>query len=84
MKLDTIFEIQSIIDDKKIPCDIPKILDTEYFSKSKGVHMRLGTMDITHFVRVYNKKVVDDVDIETIHNKIDDVKKKLTEIKHQL
>ena len=55
MKLDVIFKVQSIIDNRATPSDILKILDDEYFSKSKGVHIRLGDMDITHFLRVYNK-----------------------------
>ena len=49
MKLDVIFKVQSIIDNRATPSDILKILDDEYFSKSKGVHIRLGDMDITHF-----------------------------------
>ena len=55
MKLDVIFKVQSIIDNRATPSDILEILDDEYFSKSKGVHIRLGDMDITHFLRVYNK-----------------------------
>jgi len=82
MKLDVIFKIQSIIDNRAIPSDIHQILDEEYFSKSKGVHLRLGDMDITHFVRVYNKSLefVDD----SLFDKIHDVKKKLAEIENQL
>ena len=78
MKLDVIFKVQSIIDNRATPSDILKILDDEYFSKSKGVHIRLGDMDITHFVRVYNKSD------EDLFDKIHDVKKKLAEIENQL
>ena len=78
MKLDVIFKIQSIIDNRATTSDILKILDDEYFSKSKGVHIRLGDMDITHFVRVYNKSD------EDLFDKIHDVKKKLAEIENQL
>ena len=78
MKLDVIFKVQSIIDNRAIPSDILEILDEEYFSKSKGVHIRLGDMDITHFVRVYNKSD------EDLFDKIHDVKKKLAEIENQL
>jgi len=73
MKLDVIFKVQSIIDNRATPSDILEILDEEYFSKSKGVHIRLGDMDITHFVRVYNKSD------EDLFDKIHDVKKKLAE-----
>ena len=78
MKLDVIFKVQSIIDNRATPSDILKILDEEYFSKSKGVHIRLGDMDITHFLRVYNKSD------EDLFDKIHDVKKKLAEIENQL
>tara|TARA_B100001939_G_scaffold137796_1_gene119488 strand:+ start:207 stop:443 length:237 start_codon:yes stop_codon:yes gene_type:complete len=78
MKLDVIFKVQSIIDNRAIPSDILEILDEEYFSKSKGVPIRLGDMDITHFVRVYNKSD------EDLFHKINDVKMKLAEIENQL
>ena len=54
MKLDVIFKVQSIIDERAIPVDILELLDTTYYSKSKDRDIRLGDMDITHFVRVYN------------------------------
>ena len=78
MKLDVIFKVQSIIDNRATPSDILKILDDEFFSISKGVHIRLGDMDITHFLRVYNKSD------EDLFDKIHDVKKKLAEIENQL
>jgi hypothetical protein len=78
MKLDVIFKVQSIIDNRAVPSDILEILDEEYFSKSKGVPIRLGDMDITHFVRVYNKSD------EDLFHKINDVKMKLAEIENQL
>jgi hypothetical protein len=78
MKLDVIFKVQSIIDNRATPSDILEILDEEYFSKSKGVPIRLGDMDITHFVRVYNKSD------ENLFHKINDVKMKLAEIENQL
>ena len=67
MKLDVIFKVQSIIDERAIPVDILELLDTTYYSKSKDRDIRLGDMDITHFVRVYNNK---DVDFIIIKSKI--------------
>ena len=78
MKLDVIFKVQSIIDERAIPVDILELLDTTYYSKSKDRDIRLGDMDITHFVRVYNNKDVD------LWHDIHDVKKKLAEIENQL
>ena len=78
MKLDVIFKVQSIIDERAIPVDILELLDTTYYSKSKNRDIRLGDMDITHFVRVYNNKDVD------LWHDIHDVKKKLADIENQL
>ena len=78
MKLDVIFKIQSIIDNRVIPVDILQLLDTTYYSKSKDRDIRLGDMDITHFVRVYNNKDID------LWSDIHDVKKKLADIENQL
>ena len=78
MKLDVIFKVQSIIDERAIPVDILELLDTTYYSKSKDRDIRLGDMDITHFVRVYNNKDVD------LWHDIHDVKKKLADIENQL
>ena len=78
MKLDVIFKVQSLIDEIAIPVDILELLDTTYYSKSKAKEIRLGDMDITHFVRVYNNKDVD------LWHDIHDVKKKLADIENQL
>lgn len=51
MKLRTIFEIQAIIDGRKIPIDIEEFLDTERWCKSKEQKMKYGDMDITHYIR---------------------------------
>mgnify|MGYP003313829861 CR=1 FL=1 len=59
MKLDVIFKVQSVLDNRATPHDIIGLLDTTYYSKSKEKEIRLGDMDITHFVRVYNNKDVD-------------------------
>ena len=80
MKLDVIFKVQSIIDERAIPSDILELLDTEYYSKSKGVHMRLGTMDITHFVRVYSN--LKDTDNVSIADKLDKIRLQLTDIEN--
>ena len=78
MKLDVIFKVQSVLVNRAIPHDIIGLLDTTYYSKSKEKEIRLGDMDITHFVRVYNNKDVD------LWHDIHDVKKKLADIENQL
>jgi|TARA_Y100000296_G_scaffold75505_1_gene95241 hypothetical protein len=81
MKLDKIFEVQSVLDERKTPCDIPEILEQEYWSKSKKEYVRIGDMDITHFVRVYSKYTLSNVDlldeINEIKNKVDKIEEKI-------
>ena len=81
MKLNKIFEVQSVLDERKTPCDIPEILEQEYWSKSKKEYIRLGDMDITHFVRVHSKYTFDNIDlideINEIKDKVDSIEKKI-------
>ena len=55
MKLRTIFEIQAIIDGRKIPIDIEEFLETKRWCKSKEENMPYGEMDITHYIRSVEK-----------------------------
>mgnify|MGYP003148939987 CR=1 FL=1 len=82
MKLDVIFKVQSIIDERAIPVDILELLDTTYYSKSKDRDIRLGDMDITHFVRVYN--ISHNANNISIADKLDKVRLQLTDIENQL
>jgi|TARA_Y100000813_G_scaffold175584_1_gene140967 hypothetical protein len=82
MKLDVIFKVQSIIDERAIPVDILELLDTTYYSKSKDRDIRLGDMDITHFVRVYSN--LKDTDNVSIADKLDKVRLQLTDIENQI
>ena len=82
MKLDVIFKVQSIIDERAIPVDILELLDTTYYSKSKAKEIRLGDMDITHFVRVYSN--LKDTDNASIADKLDKVRLQLTDIENQI
>ena len=78
MKLDVIFKVQSIIDERAIPSDILELLDDTYYSKSKDRDIRLGDMDITHFLRVYNNIE----DRGHISNKLDKIRVQLTDIEN--
>ena len=56
MKLKEIFKIESIMSGRKIPCDIEKFLDDEYFSNSWNSILKYGDLEITHFIRAYLKE----------------------------
>ena len=82
MKLDVIFKVQSALDNRATPHDIFGLLDTTYYSKSKDRDIRLGDMDITHFVRVYSN--LKDTDNVSIADKLDKVRLQLTDIENQI
>ena len=82
MKLDVIFKVQSALDNRATPHDIIGLLDTTYYSKSKDRDIRLGDMDITHFVRVYSN--LKDTDNVSIADKLDKVRLQLTDIENQI
>jgi hypothetical protein len=65
MKLKTIFEIQSILDNKAVPCDMLEFLEVEYYSSSKETFLKYGDMHITHFIRALEKKLIDQEEIIT-------------------
>jgi len=74
MKLRTIFEIQAIIDSRKLPYDIEEFLETERWCKSKEQWVKYGEMDITHFTRAMLK----DMDILKLRKSYDKTQVGLT------
>ena len=82
MKLKDIIKLMSIIHGSKIPCDIPKILDEEYYSKSKDTYIKYGELDITHFLRVFKNNNSNELYDELVKSKqkIIKLEKKLDKI----
>ena len=82
MTLNEIVQLQSIIDKRKIAIDTQKTLETYYFSKSKGINIKIGEMHIDHFLRSIKiqEKTKSKIDIETAET-IEQLKKTLTKIK---
>ena len=52
MKLNQIVGITKILSDRKIPEDVEKFLNDEYYSKSKKENVKFGDMDLFHYIRV--------------------------------
>ena len=66
--LKELVKIQSIIDNRAIASDTLETLEHKYYySKSKGVNIKLGDMHIDHFLRYLNLEKVEKnvVDINT-------------------
>ena len=86
MKLKDIINIMSIVHERKTPCDIPEILDKEYYSKSKDTYIKYGEMDITYFIRVFNNNNYNELYDELVKSKqkIIKLEKKLDKVKNIL
>jgi hypothetical protein len=82
MTLNEIVQLQSIIDKRKIAIDTQKILETNYFSKSKSMDIKIGDMHIDHLLRAIKvqKNNKSKTDIETAET-IEQLKKTLNKIK---
>tara|TARA_R110000824_G_scaffold134494_2_gene297488 strand:+ start:248 stop:520 length:273 start_codon:yes stop_codon:yes gene_type:complete len=66
--LKELVKIQAVIDNRAIASDTIETLENKYYySKSKGVNIKLGDMHIDHFLRSLNLQDDrrDDVDIQT-------------------
>lgn len=86
MKLKDIINIMSIVHERKTPCDIPEILDKEYYSKSKDTYIKYGEMDITYFIRVFNNNNSNELYDELVKSKqkIIKLEKKLDKVRNIL
>ena len=51
MKVKKLLEIQSVIEGRKIPCDMDLV---KYWSRSKGDWVNILDMDLVHVVRALN------------------------------
>ena len=54
MKVRKLLELQSTIEDRKVPCDMNGDLN-KYYSESKGKEFDILDMDLIHLVRSYSK-----------------------------
>ena len=66
--LKELVKIQAVIDNRAIASDTLETLEYKYYySKSKGVNIKIGDMHIDHFLRSLNLQDDhrDDVDIKT-------------------
>jgi hypothetical protein len=75
MKLNQIVSITKILSDRKIPEDVEKFLEDEYFSESKKTFVKYGDMDLFHFIRSNNKT------LNKVWNEHDEIEDKLYKIK---
>ena len=57
MKIGNLVQLQHLVIDRKVPCDVEEILNMQYFSMSKNEFIRVGDMDLVHLLRVFNMSI---------------------------
>ena len=75
MKVSKVIDLISLIGDSTIPVDIKKHLEEEHYSKSKDVFIKIGDMDLYHYIRSHLK------DSKQLWDDMSDKSDKLVEIK---
>ena len=69
MKLNQIVGITKILSDRKVPEDVEKFLNGEYYSKSKKENVKFGDMDLFHYIRV---NIKDHKELWKSYNEVED------------
>ena len=55
MQIKDILEILERAEKRRTPSDVLEILDIERYSHSKNEYIKIGEMELTHFIRVFNQ-----------------------------
>ena len=72
MKIRKLLRLQSLLEERVIPCDMEEMEEVKYFSKSKNEFICILDMDLIHFIRVFRnisdekKDEMTDQDLVTI------------------
>ena len=89
MKVRKLLELQSTIEDRKVPIDMNGELNKHY-SESKGEHIDILDMDLIHLVRSYSKIIgkkynyIDTENKEIISSSIDRILENINEVNRLL
>ena len=78
MKVSKVIQLISLIGDSKVPIDIHKHLNEEHYSKSKDTFIKIGDMDLYHYIRSHLK------DTKNIWDDMSDKSDKLAKIQRIL
>ena len=77
MKVRKLLELQSKIEEKKIPCDLCDDELNQHYSLSKDKAIDILDMDLIHLIRSYNKTLShrDEYPDEDVYDCISDIEK---------
>ena len=86
MKVKKLLELQSLIEGRKVPCDMNGELNKHY-SESKEKEIDILDMDLIHLVRAYSKSIelnIRKLDKKTIMYNLDSILEKIKIISKEL
>ena len=86
MKVRKLLELQSTIEERKVPCDMNGELNKHY-SESKEEHIDILDIDLIHLVRAYSKSIelnIRKLDKKTIMYNLDSILEKIKTISKEL
>ena len=80
MKVRKLLELQSNIEERKIPCDLCDDELNQHYSESKGEFKNILDMDLIHLVRSYNKTLShrEEYPDEDVYDCINDIEKQVS------
>ena len=86
MKVRKLLQLQSEIEEKKVPCDLCDGELKQHYSESKGEFMSILDMDLIHLIRSYSKTLShrEEYPDDDVYDCINDLEKKISELRKLL
>ena len=80
MKVRKLLQLQSEIEEKKVPCDLCDDELNQHYSESKGEFMSILDMDLIHLIRSYSKTLShrDEYPDDDVYDCISDIEKQVS------
>ena len=80
MKVRKLLQLQSEIEEKKVPCDLCDGELKHHYSESKGEFMSILDMDLIHLIRSYSKTLShrDEYPDDDVYDCISDIEKQVS------
>ena len=86
MKVRKLLQLQSEIEERKVPCDLCDDDLKQHYSESKGEFKNILDMDLIHLIRSYNKTLShrEEYPEDDVYDCINDIEKKISELRKLL
>lgn len=81
MKIKSLVNIQSLVENRAVDCDMDSILNLTYYSKSKQQIIPIGELHLTHFIRIFAKML--ESNDSPLQNEIDKMRERLDKIEEE-